>query len=109
MYMYIYTYIYIQYINMTDDGLPIFRNKSGTQLQKIKKKLQRLFKEYNLEITAESNQKIVNYLGITLNLKDGTFRPSHKPGDQMQYIHTESNHPPLPPPPQILLNTDTNH
>ena len=29
-----------------------------------------------------------------MNLKDGTFRPYHKPGDQMQYIHTESNHPP---------------
>ena len=28
-----------------DDGLAIFRNKSGTQLEKIKKKLQRLFKE----------------------------------------------------------------
>ena len=38
-----------------DDGLGIFRNKSGTHLQKIKKKLQRLFKEYDLEITAESN------------------------------------------------------
>ena len=52
-----------------DDGLAIVRNKSGTQLEKIKKKLQRLFKEYNLEITAESNLKIVNYLDITLNLK----------------------------------------
>ena len=56
-----------------DDGLVIFRNKSGTQLEKIKTKLQRLFKVYNLEIAAESNQKIVNYL---------------------KYIHTESNHPP---------------
>ena len=37
-----------------DDGLSIFRNKSGTQLEKMKKKLQRLFKEYDLEITAES-------------------------------------------------------
>ena len=77
-----------------DDGLAIFRNKSGTQLEKIKKKLQRLFKEYDLEIIAESNQKIVNYLDVTLNLKDGTFRPYHKPGDQMWYIHMESNHPP---------------
>ena len=76
-----------------DDGLAIFRNKSGTQLEKIKTKLKRLFKEYDVEITAESNQKIVNYLGKTLNLKDGTFRPYHKAGDQMQYIHTESNHP----------------
>ena len=29
-----------------DDGLSIFRNKSVTQLEKIKNKLQRLFKEY---------------------------------------------------------------
>ena len=28
-----------------DDGLSIFRNKSGPQLEKIKKKLQRLFEE----------------------------------------------------------------
>ena len=77
-----------------DDSLAIFRNKSGTQLETIKKKLQRIFKEYDLEITAESNQKIVYYLDVNLNLKDGTFRPYHKPGDQMQYIHTESNHPP---------------
>ena len=42
-----------------DDGLLIFRNKHGTQLEKIKKKLQRLFKEYDLEITTESNQKIL--------------------------------------------------
>ena len=53
-----------------DDGLSIFRNKSGTQLEKMKKKLQRLFKEYDLEITAESNLKIVNYLDVTFNLKD---------------------------------------
>ena len=77
-----------------DGSLAIFRNKSGTQLEKAKKKLPRLFKEYDVEIAAESNQKIVNYPGKTLNLKDGTFRPDHKPGDQMQYIHTESNHPP---------------
>ena len=31
---------------------------------------------------------------MTLNLKDSTFRPYHKSGDHMQYIHTESNHPP---------------
>ena len=83
----------------TDDGLSIFRNKSGTQLEKMKKKLERSFKEYDLEITAESNLNIVNYLDGSLNLKDGTFRPYHKPDDQIQYIHTESNHPP-----KILLN-----
>ena len=56
--------------------------------------MERLFKEYDLEITAEGNQTIGNYLDVTLNLKDGTFRPYHKPDDQIQYMHTESNHPP---------------
>ena len=67
----------------------------------MKKKLQRLFKEYDLEITAGSNLKIGNYLDVALNLKDGTFRPYHKPDDQIQYIHKESNHP--PPPPQNII------
>ena len=74
--------------NKLRKDLPILVKK------KKKKKIQRLFKEYDLEITAESNQKFVNSLDLTLNLKDGTFRPYHKPGNQMQYIHTESNHPP---------------
>ena len=60
----------------------------------MKKKLQRLFKEYDLEITAESHKKIVNYLDITLNLKDGTFRPYYTPNDRIQDIHTESYHSP---------------
>ena len=77
-----------------DDGLAVFRNKSDTELKIIKKKLQRLFKEYDLEIIAESNKNIVNYLDVTLNLKDGTFRLDHKSGDQMQYIHMASNHSP---------------
>ena len=47
-----------------DGGLATFTDKSSTQLEKIKKKFQRLFKEYDLEITVESNQKIVNYLEI---------------------------------------------
>ena len=63
--------------------------------------MQRLFKEYDLEIIAESNQNFVNYQDVTLNLKDSTLRPYHKPDDQMQYIHTESNHP--PPRPQNII------
>ena len=49
-----------------DDGLSIFRNKNGTQLEKIKNKLDRLFKEYYLEIAAESNKKTVTYLDVML-------------------------------------------
>ena len=58
-----------------DDGLSIFRNESGIPSEKVKKKFQRLFEEYDLEITAQSDQQIVNYLDVALRLKDGTFRP----------------------------------
>ena len=46
--------------------------------------MQRLFKEYNLEIMAESNPKIENYLDINLTLKDGTFGPYHTPDEKIQ-------------------------
>ena len=39
-----------------------------TQLEIIKKSLQKTFKDFGLEIAAESNLRIVNYLGMTLKL-----------------------------------------
>ena len=29
-----------------------------------------------------------------MNLNDGSYRPYHKPNDEIRYIHSESNHPP---------------
>ena len=52
-----------------------------TQLERIKKSLQKTFKDFGLEIAAESNLRIVNYLDVTLNLNDGSFRPCDKRGD----------------------------
>ena len=40
------------------------------------------------------NLKMVDYLGVTLNLNDGTYRPFHKPNEKITYIHVESNHTP---------------
>ena len=64
------------------------------QLETIKKNLQKPFKDFGLEIAAESNLKIANYLDVTLNLNDGSFRPCDKPDDIIQYINKEFNHPP---------------
>ena len=41
-------------------------------------KQQVIFKENNLEIVIECNKEIANYLDITLNLNDGTFKPYYK-------------------------------
>ena len=42
-----------------DDGLSIFRNKSGSQLEKIKKKSQKLFKEYHLDKQQKVTKKFI--------------------------------------------------
>ena len=76
-----------------DDGLAAFRNVSGPQSEKIKKNFQQIFRENDLEIVISCNMKIVNYLDVTLNLNDGTYRPYHKPNNEIMYIHSESNHP----------------
>ena len=40
------------------------------------------------------NLKIVDFLDVTLNLTDSTYKPYHKANDEICYIHKESNHPP---------------
>ena len=77
-----------------DDGLAVFKNISGPKAEKIKKHFQRIFKEHGLDIVIDCNLKIVNYLDVTLNLNDGSYRPYCKPNDITSYIHKESNHPP---------------
>ena len=38
--------------------------------------------------------KIVNYLDITFNLNDGTYKLYTKPNNETKYIHKNLNHPP---------------
>ena len=76
-----------------DDGLAVFKNVNGTQAEKIKKDFQNIFKKNGLDIVILCNMKVVNYLDVTFNLNDGSYRPYHKQNDEINYIHTESNHP----------------
>ena len=45
-----------------DDGLAILKNTSSPEAEKIKEKIQKLFKEKDLDIIAQCNLKITNYL-----------------------------------------------
>ena len=47
-----------------------------------------------LNLTIQTNLKIVNFLDVTFNLQDGTYTPYKKPNDIPLYINTKSNHPP---------------
>ena len=77
-----------------DDGLAAFKNVSEPASEKIKKQLQSLFKQKGLQIVIECHLKVVNYLGVTFNLNDGSYRPYREPNDETHYIHIQSDHPP---------------
>ena len=63
-------------------------------MEKIKERLQKVFKNNGLDVIIGCNMKIVNYLDDTFNLNDGTYRPYQKLNNIIQYIHVGSNHPP---------------
>ena len=69
-----------------DDSLSCFENKSGPELEKIKKKICKIFKD-NLHIT--------EYLDVMCNLKTGKYYPYRKQNNSLQYIQKQSNHPQL--------------
>ena len=58
-------------------------------------KIERIFQQNGLKIPgAEANKSEVNFLDVTLNLPEGSFRPYQKPGNSISYVHVDSNHPP---------------
>ena len=78
-----------------DDGLACFEIISGPQAEKIREDVIKTFKqECDLNITSETNIKIVNFLDVTLNLSTGKCQPYNKPDNDPLYIDVNSNHPP---------------
>ena len=76
-----------------DDGLGILRIKSGRLMEKMRQEIIKVFQEcgFQIELATELNE--VNFLDLTFNLEDGTYRPYKKPNDKLMYINTSSNHP----------------
>ena len=77
-----------------DDGLAI-TNAPPRDTEKIKKEICRIFRNSGLRITIEANKQIINFLDITFNLNRSTYQPFTKPNTSLQYVHRESNHPPI--------------
>ena len=58
------------------------------------KNIIKTFKDFGFAIDVETNLKIFDFLDITFNLNNGTYRPYKKPNDLSLYIKKSSNHPP---------------
>ena len=77
-----------------DDGLLVLKHEDGQKSDKLRKNIIQIFKNIGFEIEIKVKLKIVDFLDITLNLKDSSYKPYKKPNDKLLYINTESNHPP---------------
>ena len=77
-----------------DDRLGVVKNKNGPETEKIKKNIQKIFKENKLDTVIQCNMKIVTYLDVSLDLSNSNYKPYHKPDNEISYIHKDSNHPP---------------
>ena len=76
-----------------DDGL-ILSNLNRQQTERIKKKICEIFRGLGLKITISANKKVIDFLDVTLNLENETYKEYRKPNDNPKYVHRLSNHPP---------------
>lgn len=83
----------IKFALYRDDGIGVHSRIPASQMEKIKKQIYKIFKDYGLKITIETNLPKVNFLDITMDLTNGTFQPFRKPNDSPLYINSKSNHP----------------
>ena len=77
-----------------DDGHILLRNLNGQQMNKKRKTITKIFKNFGFSIDIQTNLKEFNFLDVTLNLQNHTYHPYRKPNDKLLYIHSLSNHPP---------------
>ena len=70
------------------------RNVNEEKMGCARKNVIKLFKEVGFKIEIQAHLKKVNFLDVTFNLANGTYRPYQKSNESLLYINTSSNHPP---------------
>ena len=58
---------------------------------RIRNEVIKIFKEIGFKIEIKTNLKIVDFLDITFNLSNVTYKPYRKPNDNLLYVNTSSN------------------
>ena len=76
-----------------NDGILYIPNSDGPKCSSIQKKIIRDFKFLGFKIEISSNTKIANFLAVTFNLSDNSYRPFLKTNQYPSYINVNSNHP----------------
>ena len=76
-----------------DDGLSIIEG-NGQEVERIRKKLTKLFQDEGLKITTEGNITVVDFLDVVLDLNNIAYKPFIKPNASTKYVSLHSSHPP---------------
>ena len=63
------------------DGLVLLRNTSKQKTDRIRKDIIEIFQNAGFKIEIKTNLHIVDFLDVTFNLLDGTYKPYKKPND----------------------------
>ena len=61
-----------------DNELALLRNLNGEKTDKFRKKIIAVFKYIGFSLEIENNFKEVDFLHVSLNLRNGTYRPYKK-------------------------------
>ena len=60
---------------------------------RIRKEKIRIFKNGGFKIDIETNLHLVDFLDLTFDLLDGTYKAYKKSNDQVFYVNASTNHP----------------
>ena len=77
-----------------DDGLGIFRNLSRHNIERKKKEIIKIFKDFGWSISVTANVTSANYLDIKFELTKNIYKSYSKSNDESVYINRHSNYPP---------------
>ena len=76
-----------------DDWLGYSRN-TPQQTDTVKKKIQKIFRNHGLKIEIQVNKDVVDFLDVTLDIRNCSYQVFTKTNSVPVYVQRQSNHPP---------------
>ena len=64
------------------------------ETENVKKQLCEKFIQLGLQITADANTNVTDFLDMTFDIKKKGNKPYTKLGNNLLYVNSQSNHPP---------------
>ena len=74
------------------DGLAVCK-ATPKEIEKTKQEVSNVFKSNGLKITIDANKKIVDFLDVTFDLTNGSYKPYMKPNNKILYVTDRATTP----------------